>query len=587
MTSATRRQIVQKLGFQIAFLLAAVLLPLTLISMVNSLQAVDEMNARSQAALTGETMLASGEQIRMIHEARGSAAAIASLIAPLLRDDAACTAALQEFAADHPAYAQISFVPLDGQLRCSSKGKRLDLSMSPIFRDTIRTARPSFSVSRNGPISGTSVLVVTHPVLAENKVYLGFVSVSLAHTTLAKAAHIEGADAALDLLTFDRNGRILASSIGLDRAAEALPRDRPLTELLPDHPLVFSALSQTGQRRFFSILPLVPGELFALGTWPADRQSNLVAVLSSIPFLLPALIWFASVVVAWMSVEWLVNRHIRQLNRSIKSFAGGNRMLTDVDVAGAPLEIREIGAAFEQMTDAVMRDEAELEDTLHQKEVLLREVHHRVKNNLQMIASIMNMHGRKARTTETRQVIKALQGRVMSLATIHRELYQTAGEGDIHVAELLDAVARQTVNVAGGTERRFDLRMEMDDIHLTPDQAVPLALLAGEGLMNAVALAPPQAPELPHLDLRLMQTAPDGAALLIEGAADEAQGQSAADMDDTMGLSVQLMTAFAMQLGGKMEQATADGTYRLRVDFQLRPLVEGEHRHAANTKSPD
>ena len=288
---------------------------------------------------------------------------------------------------------------------------------------------------------------------------------------------------------------------------------------------------------------------------------------------------------AWISVEWLVNRHIRQLNRSIKSFAGGNRMMTDVDVAGAPLEIREIAAAFEQMTDSVMRDEAELEDTLHQKEVLLREVHHRVKNNLQMIASIMNMHGRKARTTETRQVIKALQGRVMSLATIHRELYQTTGEADIHVAELLDAVARQTVNVASGPERRFDLRMKLDNIRLTPDQAVPLALLAGEGLMNAVALAPPRASDLPQLDLRLTQSEPDGATLQIEGAADTVQRLSPAEVDENMGLSVQLMTAFAMQLGGKMEQATTDGKYRLSVHFQLRPLVEGEHRHAANTET--
>lgn len=585
MTSASRRQIVQKLGFQIAFLLAAVLLPLTLISMVNSLRAVDEMNARSQATLTGETMLAAGEQIRMIHEARGSAAAIASLIGPLLRDDVACTAALREFAAKHPAYAQVSFLPLDGQLRCSSRDKRLDLSKSPIFRDTIRALRPGFSVSRNGPISGISVLVVTHPVLDQNGVYLGFVSVSLAHATLDKAAPVDGDAIPMALLTFDRNGTVLAASVGLDRAEGALPRDHPLTELLPDHPLVFAAMSQSGQRQFFSIVPMVPGELFALGTWPVDPQSNLLPAVSSIPFLLPALIWVASLVVAWISVEWLVNRHIRQLNRSIKSFAGGNRMMTDVDVAGAPLEIREIAAAFEQMTDSVMRDEAELEDTLHQKEVLLREVHHRVKNNLQMIASIMNMHARKARTTETRQVIKALQGRVMSLATIHRELYQTTGEGDIYVAELLDAVARQTVNVASGTERRFDLRMKLDDIRLTPDQAVPLALLAGEGLMNAVALAPPRAPDLPQLDLRLTQSEPDGATLQIEGAADTVQGLSPAEVDENMGLSVQLMTAFAMQLGGKMEQATTDGKYRLSVHFQLRPLVEGEHRHAANTET--
>ena len=90
MTSAPRRRIAEKLGFQIAILLAATLLPLTLISMVTSVRAFPELHARSAAALAGETMLAAANETRIIQEARGSAVALAALIAPFLGDEGAC-----------------------------------------------------------------------------------------------------------------------------------------------------------------------------------------------------------------------------------------------------------------------------------------------------------------------------------------------------------------------------------------------------------------------------------------------------------------------------------------------------------------
>lgn len=586
MTPAPRRRLVQKLGFQIAFLLAAVLLPLTLVSMVNSATAVQEMRARSEAALTGETMLAAAKEIRLIQEARGSAAAIASLIVPMLPDPAACIAALRSFAKDHPNYSQVSFIPVSGQLRCSSTGKMLDVSDNPNFQNTVRAQRPGFSVSRFGPISGTSVLAVSHPVFDGIGQYLGYIGMSLPHSTLEVALVSNETTRPLELMTFDRDGELLAATGGLEKADLSLPRDRSLKALMSETPTAFSALSVGGENKIYSVVPVVPAELFALGIWPADPNIDLDLAPVPISILVPALIWVASLVVAVLSVEWLVNRPIRRLNTSINAFAKGDRNLRNTDVGGAPLEIREMAAAFELMTDAVMRDEAELEDTVHQKEVLLREVHHRVKNNLQMIASIMNMHGRKAQTLETQQVIKGLQGRVMSLATIHRELYQTTGLGDVHASELLDAIARQTVNVAARPDRRFDLQLELADIRVTPDQAVPLAMLAGEGLMNAMACAGVAGPQATALTLRLIRAAPDGAMVEITTLA-EAEGSALShETEESRGISGQLLTVFAMQLGGKLEQTNASGLYRLAVSFQLRPLAEGEDRHAVHAENP-
>ncbi len=574
MIHAPRLKVFRRLGSQLAFVLATGLLPLTVISMVAALRAADEIRARSEAALTGDTMLAAGGQVRMIQEARGSAAAIAGLIGPLLADDAACSTALRAFAANHPDYSQVSFFPLDGQLRCSSSGKHLDLSESPVFRATIEAGRPKFSVNPKGPISGVSVLGVSHPVRDRNGTYLGYVGISLPHSTLSLAIPEEAESVPLTLITFDRDGTILTSDTGLKTAEVALPLNHPLTGLMSDRPIAFSDLSREGQREVYSVVPIVEGELYALGAWPADRAGGPSEALMSIPFFLPALIWLVSVVAAWLSVEWLVNRHIRRLNHAIKSFAGGSRMQTEVDVTGAPLEIREIAAAFERMTDAVMRDEAELEDALHQKELLLHELHHRVKNNLQMIASMMNLQGRKARSVESQQVIRGLQGRVMSLATIHRELYQTEGLNDVQAAGLLGAIARQTVHLVSGPDRRFDLRLDLEEMMIIPDQAVPLGLLVGEGLTIAAGLVPPGSSELWSFDLRLRRTSPETALVEIEGLALPPQTAGPAGEEENMGLSLQLMTVLAQQMGGTVEQDVVDGTFRLRIRFRLRPFEQ-------------
>ena len=87
----------------------------------------------------------------------------------------------------------------------------------------------------------------------------------------------------------------------------------------------------------------------------------------------------------------LVTWHIRDLRAAIMRFAQGHRASTDLDMSLAPGEIRDATEAFVQLTETIRRDDADLEHALHQKEGLLGEMHHRVKNNLQRIASIISM----------------------------------------------------------------------------------------------------------------------------------------------------------------------------------------------------
>ena len=582
-----RRRFQDRLGYRVAFLLAVVLLPLTLISMFKSVAVIDESRARSEAALMGETMRAASGELRLIQRAQGAATVLSNAIVPLVPDNDACSALLHRLLEEERQYSLIAYVPQSGISTCNSEGKTFDFVDDPLFQKSSRSLRTSFAVKPVGLVSGASVLIITHPVFDDAGNYLGLVSLSLPHSGL-RVAEDSGTDdhQPLTMITYDSAGTVLTATRQMDDIGVAIPKHRALAALVGDKALSFSARAMTGDPRVFSVVPLVPDELYALGSWPPLTTGATDGLLGSVPILFPALMWIASLVVAWLAVEQLVIRHIRKLRRSLRSFAGGNRLVGDIDVRNAPLEIRDMAEAYVQMTDTILQDEAELEDMVHQKEVLLREVHHRVKNNLQLIASIMNMQMRRTHSAEARSIMRGLQDRVMSLATIHRELYQTAGLSDIHSDELLTTIVRQITNMAERPDRRFAVRTEFADIRMTPDQAVPLALLVSEAVTNALKYAHGLGNAQAQLWVLFQRVGETRAEITIGNSVDAAAPASSIPPTEaaTMaaqgtGLGTQLISAFAMQLGGSVERADTEDSYELRVEFELRPLSSAEERN--------
>lgn len=153
----------------------------------------------------------------------------------------------------------------------------------------------------------------------------------------------------------------------------------------------------------------------------------------------------------------------------------------------------------------------------------------------------------------------------MSLATVHKELYQTSGLTDVRANELLGDITRQIVGMASAPGRTFRIETDFAAIPLTPDQAVPLSLLLTEGLTNAVKYATAAPGEAsPCLRLRFAEIGNGRAELCIANSAGAAPPSA-----EGTGLGRQLVTAFASQLGGEVAAAEADGRFTLRLEFPL------------------
>ena len=582
------RPLARRLGFRLALAFALALLPLGIVSSLQSQSLLKEAQARSQAALLGQTLMAVAPEANMIRAAQSAAQALSASMTALLPQPEACRSVMEKLIADAKGnFSFAAFVPVSGLASCTSNGKVLDLTTSERLKKQRLSPKPDVVVIANGAASGTSVLAFGHPVFDTANAYLGYVSISMPHKVLQDSIGVHDAQGKLfpldpiALILFDRDGNILTSSTGIEDAPTRLPARRSLADIARYGTRTFEAVSNGGFNRVYATFPVVQNSIYAIGNWPMVISAGPLSFHFS-PFLMPALMWLASLLVAVLAAERLVTRHIRVLRKSITSFAAGNHLVPDLDMPDAAIEIRDVVDSYLAMTDRILRDEAELEDMVHQREVLLREVHHRVKNNLQLIASIMNMQMRQTTSPETKVLMRNLQDRVMSLATIHRGLYQTSGLTDVRADELLSDILRQILKMATGPGLRFDLETGFDDIQLTPDQAVPLSLLLTEALTNAIKYAGAQKGYAPKLTVALRREGVTDAVLTV---CNQIGAQDLAEEAGT-GLGSQLMTAFTQQLNGISEITIKDGIYRLRVQFALRALAEAEAGKAPDDPDP-
>ena len=582
----------QRLGTRLALAFAISLLPLGVISGLQSRFLIDEARARSTAALLGETLLAAGPEARLIRGARVAAESLAITIPGLSMHPASCSTALQRLLDQSEGrYSFVVYVPLSGLATCTSTGVPLDLSQGDRLRQMIANPEPDTVVIRNAVASGQSVLAFGHPVLDEAGRLQGYVSISMPHKVLSEPDNRQtdlrprNLLEPITLITFDAEGDVLTSTSGLDDAATRLPNDRPLTDLASNVARTFTAMSNDGHERIFAVLPLVENKVFAIGSWPIVVAGDMFSRWVS-PYLMPALMWLASLLVAMLASERLVTRHIRTLRRSITSFADGDHRMEGLEMPDAPIELRDVAEAYQKMTYTILHDEAELENMVHQREVLLREVHHRVKNNLQLISSIINMQMRQSHSRDARILMKGLQDRVMSLATIHRGLYQTSGLADVRADELLSDIVRQILKMSTGPGRVFDVTTDFDDLRLTPDQAVPLSLLLTEALTNAIKYAGTDGLGLPQIAISVLRDGKAGVELVVSNSVKTGPAATTATADPGTGLGTQLLSAFGQQLGATSETGMADGIYTLRVRFIVRSLAEAEARTDALSERP-
>lgn len=557
----------ERLGFRLAFLLSVALLPLGMIALVQTWRMAQDAEIAAETALLQRTTNAAAGERAMIESALGASEALSQALLETVGNDAACSQILSDYVGRSPIYVFAGFVPTDGRMGCSSSAVPRDMSSSPTYQAFLNAPQPMVTANSVGKVSGEPVLIVSHPV-SKDGVLLGMLALSIRHTTLELLRTRRGRDNDVNIMLFNSAGdAIFVENHRLADASLVLPEGRQPTALLSAEEPIFRARDGQGRTRVFAVQDLVPGLVHVVGSWPPEQAQLGRDLIAPSTLLFPLTMWITSLIVAYAAVDRLVIRHVRELRGQMRRFALGRRDSPPDVLKDAPAEIADVSQTFHNLARILIRDEAELEASLQEKTVLLKEIHHRVKNNLQLIASIMNMQIRQVQEPGARRVLKSVQDRVASLATIHRNLYQAETLSAVQADKLLGDIVSQMMVMSVAPGSNLNIETDFAPVTLYPDQAVPVSLLATEALTNAVKYAsPPVGGGQSWIRLTLRDEKDGTATLEIVNS----QGSDTAEREsDLPGIGSKLISAFAGQLESTAEVSSSDAEYRLSIRFEI------------------
>ncbi|MFM1874357.1 MAG: hypothetical protein RL266_94 [Bacteroidota bacterium] len=213
-------------------------------------------------------------------------------------------------------------------------------------------------------------------------------------------------------------------------------------------------------------------------------------------------------------------------------------------------------AVFEDITER-KEYERQLEESIKEKEVLLKEVHHRVKNNMQVISSILNLQSSYITDENALGILRESQDRIKSMSFVHESLYQSKTLSEVNFAEYIQNITRNLYHSYGRPEGGIDLQFDLENIYLNLDTSIPCGLIINEIVSNSLKYAF-QGREKGKICLEFSKLS-DGRMKLI--VSDDGIGlPKDFDIENAESLGLQLVTTLITQVSGELEIDVSRGT---------------------------
>lgn len=208
--------------------------------------------------------------------------------------------------------------------------------------------------------------------------------------------------------------------------------------------------------------------------------------------IIPFITVLAAAVIGWLVVRFMLISPLGQLQRKVRQYESGERLVPMDRTAFNASEIQELDEGFVTLAHKVSVDREALDEGLKQQIVLTREVHHRVKNNLQIIASLINLHARTADSDAAKLAYGKIQRRVDALAVVHRNHFAgTEHNEGINLRALVGELAGSFEH--NGGKDSPGIMVDIDNLHVSQDIGVPIAFLLTE-ILELIQLTRPEAP---------------------------------------------------------------------------------------------
>lgn len=548
-------------------LLLLALLPLGVLAVLQGLARLDRDAQQTSQRLREDALLSAFSERNVLNNAVGVLWMLADH--PVVRggDAAACSRKMVETGEYFPAYDAFALIDARGVIRCTSDGAHGPVKLvEPLWWSRVESESGILvtpALWKRGVTDAPGVWLVLP--LREGGEFLGAIIASLDLAYLQERLSGHYHDESVRVMVLDSNGRPIV--------ADGAHRWTRLDVSGP--PGTVHEVRVDDDTWLYAVVPLTDGDA---------RQTALHMAYMAKRSLLPGPDWWfmlgqaalplLALLFAWVAIligtRWGILRWLHTLRHLAGEYARGNYRARVHSFEDAPQELRDLAASLYRMAHTIDQRDRDLQESMTRQKRLARELNHRVKNNLQVVISLLSVQGRTRPRQSAPAALADARLRVGALALVHRLLYETDELAEVSAERLIGELCR-LVEQHHGPE---DVRMECDiaPVFLGIDSAVPLTLWTVEVLSDALERAI-RCTRPACIDLTLQS---EGAAMYIEVRDDVG---SEVDTDERTALR-RLLTAIGQQLGGTiyLESSATASITGLRFSVQRTPRINEQSK---------
>ncbi len=341
-----------------------------------------------------------------------------------------------------------------------------------------------------------------------------------------------------------RNGTVVGSDLVESVPLEWLSNEATLERTV--RPIVLPQ----GRRLDALTMPTSAEGVWMLTATSAPQRQRYESL---IVLTIPVLAYLAALLASAWIIDTMVLRWLQHLRLRISDKRGAENFTPlGPDLAGAPAELQLLARAFDDLTGRANAHETDLRHALGRMKAAFRETHHRVKNNLQIMLSMLKLQVRGEKRPETQNALRIAAKRVSMMAAVHHSLLHETHLETVDARDLMEAICDQIHVQQGWEEESRHIRPEVDDGPLPSDMAVPLAMFIQEAFD---LLCPPSRNGETLRDLRLDFKRENGEARLRISCGRDPTPEDEATREEETNI---FLAAFARQMSGTVDELGDD-----------------------------
>lgn len=551
---------------RLAVIIAAALAPAGVLAISQGISALEDAEARRISQFEADALAAVDEARDAIVAVRQAIRQTAAAIEISLPVDDACDVALTALTETNAWAVSPAIYGRDGAFICGA-GPEFALNERVVWTRFQTTRDYTLATMRGGTLAGDEVVFALRSIPNSGGLALGVgVDAQYLKRLIDPSTRIgdEGNAAAFALIGVA--GEPLLRSGRED--VSWLPEDRARLRTFSDRRV--SAVAASGAMRDYFVSVIEPGQLWAVTVSAPRRLADVLTSNEAVAAVAPVVLWLIAVGVAYFTIDTLVTRHVSKLRRTAVRIGAGDLEAPVDGFDDAPQEFRALGDAIRAMRDNIAERETSMKETLDVQRRLILEVHHRVKNNLQTISSLLNLESRRA-TAESQTVMQTIQTRIHSLAMVHQNLYAAERLEEVALDQLARDIASHLETSLAPRASRSGIDFDLAPIAASTTHATPIALFLSEAIGNAFKHG--RAPFDVGVVLRRIDDRFELTVSNLAGGPETSNGGDGDGGDEMGGLGLKLMAGFAKQISATFTSTREGDRFVARLTGPL--LEEG------------